>query len=69
MSELSVELNLKAHLCGTGADLKKLYTAADVEGHLGKDKRLYCVDLARFSFVILLLCYVDCFLLNSQIEM
>nr|BAJ94575.1 predicted protein [Hordeum vulgare subsp. vulgare] len=47
MKEISSKFNLKPHICGLGKDSKHLYTAADIEGHKGKDGRLYCIDLAR----------------------
>lgn len=47
MKELSSKLNLKPHICGNGKEGKLLYTAGDIEGHQGKDGRLYCIDLAR----------------------
>jgi hypothetical protein len=49
MKKLGVKLHLKPHLCGRGSVKQELFTAADIEGHLGKDQRLYCVDLARYN--------------------
>jgi hypothetical protein len=40
-------LNLAGHKVGF-KDPKVLYTCGDIEGHIGKDKRFYVLDFARF---------------------
>eukprot|EP00028_Trichosphaerium_sp_Am-I-7-wt_P002255 CAMPEP_0168516550 /NCGR_PEP_ID=MMETSP0405-20121227/5473_1 /TAXON_ID=498012 /ORGANISM="Trichosphaerium sp, Strain Am-I-7 wt" /LENGTH=511 /DNA_ID=CAMNT_0008536291 /DNA_START=723 /DNA_END=2258 /DNA_ORIENTATION=+ len=41
-------LNLKSHVCGVQkTSTQKLYTATDLEGHIGGDGRLYIIDLSR----------------------
>jgi hypothetical protein len=44
MSTIGLHLNLANHKGPTGLDTS---LAADVEGHLGSDDRLYIIDLSR----------------------
>jgi hypothetical protein len=42
------KLNLRPHLCGAKAEqVKELWCAADIEGHVGFDKHLYLLDFGR----------------------
>jgi len=48
MREAASELNLCPHVCGVDPTSSQvLYSAADVEGHLGTDGRIYLVDFSR----------------------
>eukprot|EP01100_Stratorugosa_tubuloviscum_P002729 TRINITY_DN1648_c0_g1_i1.p1 TRINITY_DN1648_c0_g1~~TRINITY_DN1648_c0_g1_i1.p1 ORF type:complete len:984 (-),score=453.01 TRINITY_DN1648_c0_g1_i1:328-3279(-) len=51
MKELGERLNLKPHTAGSVKNKenlnKTIYTAADVEGHVGNDGRFYLIDFAR----------------------
>jgi hypothetical protein len=48
MRQAANNLNLKPHLCGLkNTKPVKLYSAADVEAHLGIDGRLYLLDFSR----------------------
>ena len=47
MKQCGKILNLKGHLAGIGKEKKFIYGPCDLEGHLGKDGNLYCIDLAR----------------------
>lgn len=41
-------LNLEGHTCGTTpGQTRNLYTATDLEGHIGLDGRLYIIDFSR----------------------
>jgi len=47
MRQASRILNLKCHMVGSGEAKCELASAADIEGHLGKDSRFYLLDFAR----------------------
>jgi hypothetical protein len=48
MAELGQKLNLEKHIAGLSPKgCKELYTPADIEGHKGKDGRVYIIDFAR----------------------
>ena len=48
MQKMNQRLNLKAHTCGAQKrKTKVLYSAADVEGHLGLDGEFYLLDFSR----------------------
>ena len=44
MQRAAAILNLRAHVVGSGGQKQLLCSAVDVEGHRGKDGRLYLVD-------------------------
>jgi hypothetical protein len=46
MKQAAQILNLKGHVIGQ-KDAKTLYSAGDMEGHLGTDHRMYVIDFAR----------------------
>lgn len=45
MRSAAVKMNLKAHI--VGKQHTTLHSCGDIEGHLGKDDRLYLLDFAR----------------------
>ena len=48
MMEITAKrLNLRPHICGLKSQAKMLYSAADVEGHKGRDGRYYIIDFSR----------------------
>eukprot|EP00007_Cunea_sp_BSH-02190019_P003726 CAMPEP_0174236740 /NCGR_PEP_ID=MMETSP0417-20130205/5774_1 /TAXON_ID=242541 /ORGANISM="Mayorella sp, Strain BSH-02190019" /LENGTH=1527 /DNA_ID=CAMNT_0015315423 /DNA_START=44 /DNA_END=4627 /DNA_ORIENTATION=- len=48
MKKAGQRLNLKPHWCGATKECRKrLWAAADVEGHLGDDKKFYVLDFSR----------------------
>jgi len=47
MKSLSQMLNLKAHYGGTQKPPVLLYSATDIEGHIGFDGRFYLIDFSR----------------------
>jgi len=47
LKNVSQVLNLKGHWAGVGFSKCFLYAPCDIEGHLGKDGKLYMVDTAR----------------------
>ncbi|EGC40299.1 hypothetical protein DICPUDRAFT_146844 [Dictyostelium purpureum] len=47
MKSLSNMLNLKPHLGGTSVPPTLLYSATDIEGHIGTDRRFYLIDFSR----------------------
>jgi tetratricopeptide (TPR) repeat protein len=48
MHQAAAKLNLATHVCGMNpAACATLHSAADIEGHIGSDGRLYLLDLAR----------------------
>ena len=47
MAKAAAELNIRRHVVGQKGDTKELHSAADVEGHMGKDKLFYLLDLSR----------------------
>lgn len=44
---LSRTINVKAHYCGTEANKVLMYSACDLEGHIGLDNKLYLLDFSR----------------------
>ena len=47
MQDAAKRMNLASHLCGTGFAKKILHSAADIEGHRGRDGRFYLIDFSR----------------------
>jgi hypothetical protein len=47
MEKAAVELNIRKHIVGRQGNQKELHAAVDVEGHVGRDNRLYLLDLSR----------------------
>jgi len=47
MKQAAKLLNLQAHLAGPMSQIKELYTACDMEGHVMKDGKLVLIDFAR----------------------
>ena len=52
--DVAPRLNLKAHYCGL-RDPKRLFSAADIEGHIGDDGKYYLLGLLSLILVFLVL--------------
>lgn len=50
MARAAQKLNLKGHVVGVNDQATLLYGPCDIEGHQGKDGRLYVLDTARGLF-------------------
>ena len=47
MKKAAAELNLSKHAFGKADQSVELFSAVDVEGHIGKDSKFYLLDLSR----------------------
>ena len=47
LARMARQINVKAHYCGTVNNAVQMYSACDVEGHLGRDGKFYLLDFSR----------------------
>ena len=62
MKDTMLKLNLKPHVCGMNkVTVKNLCSAADIEGHLGTDKKVFVSFIRFYSFFFISLLFFSFF--------